>query len=1119
MENNRGKTPPDYSVDDILAEAKSRLSSKVYEELSGEDEPKEPRVRPQPAPPQPEQPAAPQPGPEIPAPVQPPPQEIPAQPASPGQNGEIRFQAGGAEPPRPPQEEPPQPRGLRGFFARRRSKKEQCEFDDEEDIYYGLQLKPVDEYKKGYDEPVEKGPTSTFRYLFDETPEEEVEKEISARFQPFAPPETGPVHLVEEEHSAQPAKHARHAHRAGKEPAAEPAAKSTTQEFRLPEPPGGFHLRHEPLPFPKETKSGYSDLEEAARLLKQARSKEQAAQPGKPDHPVREVLHAQPPVSKEVTKEMDVVIPAAPQKKAPENAAPAESGAKSSAPAQQPEQNSEQAAPAAPENCGKSTAVAHKPERDSKESPAVQKTEDKQTPAPQQTEPTSAAPQDSPPKAEPEGGVKSAAFAKEPQQIGTEEERRARAALEQVQAQNARLRAERKKKEQIRELVRASRKYLPDSLPVHVLEFDRLEAALTRAEQLYLPDEQEQDDSLPQQKKPHRRKKWQAGSLGVHTFRFLGEAEEDNEPDDEPAPEPEPENLDDYTAPEDAPSIQHELGAEHRALALRVSVTGILFLVLAFWGFVSERSAMLPAFLRADVLPLAYLIANLCLLSISIVFCRKTVIGGIRALFSRQANSDSGVAVAAAAAWIQGFALLFQTQQVESAHLHVYAVLAALALFLNSAGKLSLVRRIRANFRFLTSPEPKQGVELFDDYNTALQLAKGCVAGEPIIAYQRQTGFFRNFLRNSYEPDPSEQASQSMAPLLFLGSLALCAVSLLLTRSAGAAITALTAAACISAPITNMLCVNMPISRLCALARRCGTMLVGNPSIDYFCNTNALMLDAKELFPKGTVILNGIKTFRGQRIDEAIMDATAVMCTLGGPLSDLFEQIVQHRRDILPKAENITYEDERGVTGWVSGRRTLVGTRQLLEQHGLTPPSRDYENKYLLGGKKVVYLASQGELVAMFVVSYHSDKRRALELRRMEENGISLILRTTDPNMTPEFVAECFGLDPHSVRILPETLGTVYQKQIETPRERADALLVTKGRPASMMRMLTACIREKSNITMATLLQTVGAILGFVLVAFLVFYSGLGQLSTLSLLLYQLFWIAAVLVIPRLRKP
>ena len=90
------------------------------------------------------------------------------------------------------------------------------------------------------------------------------------------------------------------------------------------------------------------------------------------------------------------------------------------------------------------------------------------------------------------------------------------------------------------------------------------------------------------------------------------------------------------------------------------------------------------------------------------------------------------------------------------------------------------------------------------------------------------------------------------------------------------------------------------------------------------------MLDAKDLFPKGTVILNGIKTFGGQRIDEAILDATALMYTVGGPLSDLFDQIIKSHRDMLPKIENPTYEDNKGVIGWASGRRILIGNRDLM---------------------------------------------------------------------------------------------------------------------------------------------------------------------------------------------
>ena len=70
-----------------------------------------------------------------------------------------------------------------------------------------------------------------------------------------------------------------------------------------------------------------------------------------------------------------------------------------------------------------------------------------------------------------------------------------------------------------------------------------------------------------------------------------------------------------------------------------------------------------------------------------------------------------------------------------------------------------------------------------------------------------------------------------------------------------------------------------------------------------------------------------------------------------------------------------------------------------------------------------------------------------------------------------------------------------------------------------MMRILTACIRQKGNISLAIALQNIAVALGFVLVAFLACFSGLDQLTTPAMLLYQIFWILVILIVPRLRKP
>jgi len=62
-------------------------------------------------------------------------------------------------------------------------------------------------------------------------------------------------------------------------------------------------------------------------------------------------------------------------------------------------------------------------------------------------------------------------------------------------------------------------------------------------------------------------------------------------------------------------------------------------------------------------------------------------------------------------------------------------------------------------------------------------------------------------------------------------------------------------------------------------------------------------------------------------------------------------------------------------------------------------------------------------------------------------------------------------------------------------------------------------VRQRSNITVAVALQNISVILGLLLVGLLTCYSGLKLLGTVPLLLYELFWVAVVWLIPRLRKP
>ena len=63
-------------------------------------------------------------------------------------------------------------------------------------------------------------------------------------------------------------------------------------------------------------------------------------------------------------------------------------------------------------------------------------------------------------------------------------------------------------------------------------------------------------------------------------------------------------------------------------------------------------------------------------------------------------------------------------------------------------------------------------------------------------------------------------------------------------------------------------------------------MVVGYEAVEQMGTVNAVVVDAEELFPRGTVVLGGIKTFgdRGEA-EAAIMAASALVKEAGGPLS------------------------------------------------------------------------------------------------------------------------------------------------------------------------------------------------------------------------------------------
>jgi hypothetical protein len=635
-------------------------------------------------------------------------------------------------------------------------------------------------------------------------------------------------------------------------------------------------------------------------------------------------------------------------------------------------------------------------------------------------------------------------------------------------------------------------KYRDKTVPAHMLNIDVLQSAILSETASYEDKDEKTSPFVRSSKKVNKEKETASGS------------DEDNNE----------ESLSDYTSPQDAESISFDLRSSMRDLSLRSFVTGLSSILLFLITAIFERS-----YTGADgsANPAVYLILSVLFLCLSIGFCYKSLLIGLKKLIACTPNSDSGVAVAALFVLFQTVTAFLYPSKITSGSIHLYTSLVCLLIFLNSIGKLTMVRRIHSNFRFVTSREDKYAVMTYDDYNTALKLANGCVSGAPKIQYQKKAGFLKRFLQLSYEPDPSEIASQDISALGLVLSLVLTLISMFITKSVSSALAALAISSCVCVSATNMLATNLEISKLCKRSRRNGSMLVGYKAIEQVKDTNAVMMDASDLFPSGTVVLDGVKSFSTNDVEPSIISASYLIKQVGGPLSDIFDQ-VSNDDEAEHSVSNINYENENGVSGLVDGKLIIVGSRTILLNHGITPPERDDVIKYTVGGKKILFIAADGQLKAMLIIIYKSDRRKKVELQRLQDDGVSLIVHSSDPNITPKFISKLFAISSANINIITGELGNTYADLVKEEIPRADAVIATKGHSESMMNTISSCLSEKRIISLIVLLQTISVILGFCVIALLCCFSGISDITAIAVILYELFWTAVVLLIPKIKK-
>ena len=498
--------------------------------------------------------------------------------------------------------------------------------------------------------------------------------------------------------------------------------------------------------------------------------------------------------------------------------------------------------------------------------------------------------------------------------------------------------------------------------------------------------------------------------------------------------------------------------------------------------------------------------------SINIIFLIYTIIFLIKKLkCPKSFLFMSGIAVlfSGVFSFIQCLSIFICFNDLTSVTINAYVSIYCLYVVMMQFNDYFIKQKIKKNMKFINSKKTKYVSGMYEKCNMDNSEAHK-------FAYRKNKDCINDFFDSSFMDTKLKKIIFILVAFTIFVSIAVLIFCFVGSYSMPYLFSALTILSFMLSPIPFLTVVNSNILGFSKKALRKGAMIAGLYAAQCFSKTDAIAVDASDLYPADNVVLRSIKTFKGQRIDEAILKAAAVVCSIGGPISKVFDKIIMGKKSMLSEPTEVKYEDEMGLVGYIDSQRVLLGNREILKKYKVDPPSRDYEKKYVGPGMEHIYLAMDRDLVAMFVLEYIPNKSLKRCLKNLEKNGILLFVKTTDCNITAEKISKDFYVSGNEVNILNFKTSEQINKIESIKNENPPALLCTFERVSSFMWGLCLSkkmVRRKNIIFM---IMTLSLILGCVFSVSLALTGGIDAIKPIELGIYHILWILISILLPKL---
>ncbi len=282
------------------------------------------------------------------------------------------------------------------------------------------------------------------------------------------------------------------------------------------------------------------------------------------------------------------------------------------------------------------------------------------------------------------------------------------------------------------------------------------------------------------------------------------------------------------------------------------------------------------------------------------------------------------------------------------------------------------------------------------------------------------------------------------------------------------------------------------------------TSIIGEGTIYEYSSAKAVSVNDTTAFPPYNVKLQGFNVYNDYKPEKVLYYASNGFNVVGGPLADVFESAT---KDAFTKTKRSRFvcSGRSYLCVKVDNDTIIFADRYGISSNGIEIP---YDREDADEDVCVMYMACNGKLCARMYIKYMIDEDFAQTVRVLNKNGVSVGIRTFDPNLDNELLKIQTGFKKADLRVIRLT------RDMEIPQtlEKTDSGVVSKGHSKSLIKAIPVCKNIARIRKVGTVLNIISSICGAVLLCISIFAS-LFALNPLLIVGYYVGWILIMFII------